>query len=410
MDKVRSDIYIIFPVKKTKEIKIHTIESEVYHHFMKLLTAQIEYECTKIVGKDVERVFLGEFQFASLNDDYTKEYSEHTGIPLEKVVEKQDAFMYLSSHKGSDLHLLTLVVHQNKFDISGTGDQISAEELYISTKEGSLFLHLNQVLEENFSLIPMERPKFIVCMKEKPSSNRELGCILSGESFCSEQVDYIQDSPEIKELLQKNVAQYSFYECYVSSRCLVYIFEDFQEDFLENLEEEVAIVFICEFILFQNAAISRANRKIVEELIIGNRIELKTIEKLYIEFGKTVVFWDIDNFKYLLPQNLCNQILEAFRSHELLDTYYRNQAHLEHIVELRNSQASEREGKVINFIAIFLTILQVLPMLGDGSLTFLIKIPQDEGAMFGCGLFVVFLCVYYKYHKNKKNKSNKRTY
>jgi len=131
------------------------------------------------------------------------------------------------------------------------------------------------------------------------------------------------------------------------------------------MDEEIAMVFIMELILFQFNAISHSDRIILSHLTNVKKLNLKEIEKIYIEFGKTIMFWDVDNFKYLTVQILSDRICQAFKLSELQETYYRNLDHLEHIVELRTSQNSEREGKIINVIAILLALIQILPLLYD---------------------------------------------
>ena len=45
------------------------------------------------------------------------------------------------------------------------------------------------------------------------------------------------------------------------------------------------------------------------------------------------------------------------------ECYYKNQDFLEHIVNLRDVQNSNRESKILNIIAIVLTIVQVVPLI-----------------------------------------------
>ena len=103
--------------------------------------------------------------------------------------------------------------------------------------------------------------------------------------------------------------------------------------------------------------------QITEGLSKEGNVSLKCIENLYKEFGKTIVFWDYNNFNYSTSQNLANKINERFKTNEALETYYRNQNFLEHIVDLRNVQESNKENKILNCIVIILTVLQVLPTI-----------------------------------------------
>ncbi|WMJ22895.1 hypothetical protein RBG61_13020 [Paludicola sp. MB14-C6] len=361
---VNSDIYILIPcVLKNSNVSIveneHTKLSNVY---IQKLQQQSKYECSNNICSQLTRKFLGEYGFACTGDNYAD--IEKDGILNDgHAVSFEEVQLVLTEHYQTGLFILTIIIPQNKHEITFIEDQISTDHIYLSNSSESTYRQIDMFLLDECGIVRIDNPKCIVCLPKKPDEEKEFHAMLAGEAYRSEYVNYNIKSNQLKEIADNNIAQYDFYEAYVSSSCLIYIFNDFSNSYINNLDNEIAIIFICELILFQNAAISRTNQRIVTELTSTNKISLKNIEELYTEFGKTINFWNINNFKYILPQNLSNSIAKAFKTPELLESYYRNLSHLEHIVELHSSQSAERESKVINVIAILLAVIQIIPLL-----------------------------------------------
>ena len=200
-----------------------------------------------------------------------------------------------------------------------------------------------------------------------PKNPLEFEYMIASESFNSKRVDYKLDSKEFKEICQNNLAQYDFYELYASRDAVVYVLHTFDDNLMTNIMDEAPILFIMELIMFQSAAILRTNNKIVEQLSKSGSVNISFIESLYREFGKTIKFWSKDVFKYEAVQNLSTTIHKAFGTEKILEDYYTNQKFLEHIVNLRDVQDSNRESKILNGIVLLLTIMQVIPI----ALTFI---------------------------------------
>lgn len=115
--------------------------------------------------------------------------------------------------------------------------------------------------------------------------------------------------------------------------------------------------------MLQSASVLRTNNEIIEQLSKGGTVSLRFIENLYKEFGKTIRFWNKDVFKYVTVQNISSKINEAFDTKNITEEYYKNQDFLEHIVNLRDIQDSNKESKILNIIVLILTIVQVIPII-----------------------------------------------
>ena len=111
--------------------------------------------------------------------------------------------------------------------------------------------------------------------------------------------------------------------------------------------------------MFQNTSIEKVNMQISNALANDGDISHQEILGLYRNFGKTVRFWEKNNYKYWGTQQEAQCIVEAFGNKELKETYYEHQEFLEHIVELKGAQTEERNGTILNIVATILAVIQV---------------------------------------------------
>jgi hypothetical protein len=348
-----ADIYVFIPCIYDKNIPASCDNNiSLMNNFLQELKAQSEYECSTKIYSELDRSCLGKFDFICTADEY-KELKDNISI---------DVYLILTKHQHSPLCTIMMIFPGADIDITMLQDQMSTNHMYIR-RNGEIF-EIEDFLAEQFAIQKSAEAKCLICLKEKPS-HYEMRAMLASEAANSAKVSYHLREAPYEEALASNIAMYDFYDCYVSARAAIYILHTMENTFEENMDEEIAMVFIMELILFQFNAISHSDRIILSHLTNVKKLNLKEIEKIYIEFGKTIMFWDVDNFKYLTVQILSDRICQAFKLSELQETYYRNLDHLEHIVELRTSQNSEREGKIINVIAILLALIQILPLLYD---------------------------------------------
>ena len=129
------------------------------------------------------------------------------------------------------------------------------------------------------------------------------------------------------------------------------------------MEKEALLIYICEIAILQNAAISRINAQIVDELMQNSNISASKTLKLQVEFGKTILLWDNSIYNYYLSQELSNDIVKAFGTDKMLEEYSRNSKHIEQIAALKSGIASELEGKILNILAFILSISELVQLV-----------------------------------------------
>ena len=403
----RSDAYILLPGYVTElnatQFITQAAPPETNKYFIDTLISVSQYECIGDFSNQFERHWLGDFSFACCDDDYESCFPEI--LASDRILKTIPCSIYLTYNKSTRLCVVWIAIPNLSYDLSHIADQISSVYIYISDNRTAEFTYLYAFLEKRFHIIHLDVPRVIFALDRKPEPPQRMQSILAGNAYMSEHVDYHVKSLKINADSINNIAEYDFYEAYVSSNVLLYILKDFSDDYQQNIENETALLFICELIMFQNGAIDRVNKKVVAELSLPRRLKLRSIENLEVEFGKSIVFWNKKIFKYPLVQNLSNNILNAFGTYELLETYTRNQKHLEHIVELRASQSAEKEGKVLNIIAILLALIQIIPIL----IEYFGKLPSESlfPKLFPIHTYVLLITltalIYLVNHKRKRS-------
>lgn len=348
----KSDFYIMIPF--TSNHNINNLKSmnndELSKEFLKCMNDTAIYECDNSVSKDMNRFFLEKNYIACLSDEYDG-----------TVITKEEIYMFLTRHSSTGIYVLTIMNLGNNFSPTQIEDQVTTDNIFIY--DDNTLININNYMKNKFNLKRCGEAKSLLSISNKPRDYLEFECMMASESYTSNKINYKLNSKEFKKMCENNFAQYDFYEIYASRDAVVYVLHTFDDNLITNIQDEVPILFIMELIMFQDASVLRTNNKIVEQLSKSGSVSISFIESLYKEFGKTIRFWNKGVFKYETVQNLSSKINEAFGTKNTLDEYYKNQDFLEHIVNLRDVQNSNKESKILNIIAIVLTIVQVVPLI-----------------------------------------------
>lgn len=355
MKNYKADLFIMIPLvrkknKKNKNIEFNTNCKEA-NVFIEQLKHISEYECSDSIASNLERKFLGVYEFLCTSDDSDEK----------KIIEKENCYLFLTSHKKTDLHILTIMFIDLKSPITFVLDQISRENLLIKINNQERKLYEYLLKEMNFKVTG--KAKTCICLSDYPKDRTEMLYLAAGEAYGSEEVDFTLISKQFEKDISKNIAQFDFCDIYASRTNIIQINKRFSDDYFERIYYETLLIFIAELILFKELAIHRTNQRVIYEIEKNSKPSLKLIEQLSIEFGSTIGLWNISNFRYNAVQCLAKEIENAFQINQLMDVYRNNQSYLEHIIHIRNIQVSEKEGKVLNFIAIMLTLIQTIPLL-----------------------------------------------
>lgn len=390
----KDDFYIMIPFTGEEPI-IEENNDDIGNSYVNSLNKFTDYECNNNIVKSLNRKFLGKLLLGCIDDYYTKE-----------VLQTQEAYLFLTSHKKTKLHILTVVVPNNKMSTTMLQDQATSDNLYIYNND---WINLITYIEKKYNFKISGKPKTIVCLSNKPKNIEEMNAMLASEAFEGEYtINYdesILTSNALEEIAKNDISQYGFFEAYASDISIVFILKNFSDIYKENLRQQTLVLVVAELVMLQDASIKRTNQKIVEGLSKEGNVSLKFIENLYKEFGKTVVFWDTDNFYYRSSQSFADSIYKSFKTHEHFELYKKDQEFLEHIVDLKNAQSTNRENKILNIIAILLALLQVVPVIIEFINWLLGKVSFSNVlfAISGTGItFTLILLIIIKFRKSNK--------
>lgn len=360
----RSDIYLLLPL--ADNVKNHRMDElfeygrredipEIAKSLLDGLENCLKYEMSNAVLEELDIVYLGDFDFLHTTDDYLPDGDEIT-------VGEEKMYAILTAHRPSHMYVLTLFLPDSPFSTTQVQDQLSYGYLKVRNPESAderRYLDIYEYIRLKYGLLKCGSGKSFLCLSGKPDNPREFQNILAGEVYNSMHIDYHIQSKEIEEMCQTNHAQYDYYEVYLSDVVIAFILKEFSKDVHERIELTATYIFIAELVMFQNTSLAKTNIKITNALANDGDISYEQIHELYREFGKTVRFWEIRNFKYNGTQAEAACITKAFSNEELKQTYYEHQEFLEHIVELKTAQTEAVNGTVLNIVATILAVIQI---------------------------------------------------
>lgn len=349
----QNDLYIMIPYS-TNQLSLEAIskesENEFAKEYLESIHANSKYECDHKIVEDLSRFYLGKKQLVY----YSNEYDDN-------IYGLIDLDLFITYHKNTNLILLTMMTLHSEYSPTQIQDQVTSNRLAI--KEGDTILDFNEYLKKEYHMDKICNGKMFVSTSNSPKDDIELEYLLASEAYLGKRNDYLLNSKEFKEQANHDFSQYDFCEIYGGIDSIVYVMKDFSNNSLNNIRKETLILYIMEVIMFQKASVLRTNNKIVEELDNDGKVTLSNIEELYTEFGKTISLWNINIFNYPAVQNIANHISRCFETNKDYEEYTKNQKFLEHIVNLRDIQNSNREDKILNGIVLLLTIIQVIPLI-----------------------------------------------
>lgn len=355
MSNYSSDLFIMIPFSKLNSKNKNTLRVKKTNKeadaFIQRLEDISEYECSRSISNKLSRDFIGIFEFVCTSD----------ASDGNKIIGTEKCYLFLTSHINTNLYIATVMFVDIKSPVTFVLDQVSREDLII--KVNNREINLYEFFNNEFDFQICGRVKTCISLSDYPEDKREMLYFAAGEAFGSDEVNFELISRQFKSDISNNIAQFDFCDIYVSKTNIIQINKRFSKDYFDRIYYEVLLIFIAELVIFKELAIHRTNQRVIYEIEKNSKPSLSLIEGLSVEFGSTIGLWNISNFKYNAVQCLAKDIEDAFKISELMETYKNNQNYLEHIINIRNIQVSEREGKILNFIAIMLTLIQTIPLI-----------------------------------------------
>lgn len=389
MTNYENDIYLMLPLADNqknwrldelgvlkqasldKQTAYASVPDDFSRSLLNNLQSYLEYECSNVVVDELRMAYLGQYEFLHSTDDYPK----HGEDP--EVVGTSTCQLILTAHQPTHMYILTVVLPKDTvkdFSTTQVLDQLSHESLWIARpKDAGQYLGINtkkyaaipdyvdlyDYLKYKYGLLKCGSGKAFLLLSDRPEKEDEFRCMMAGETYDSQHQNFHIASDNISQICQTNHAQYDYYQVYMSEMVVACIMENFSENMEERIDITATYAFIVIHAMFQNTSIEKVNMQISNALANDGDISHQEILGLYRNFGKTVRFWEKNNYKYWGTQQEAQCIVEAFGNKELEETYYEHQEFLEHIVELKGAQTEERNGTILNIVATILAVIQV---------------------------------------------------
>jgi len=357
----------------------------------------IAYECSNEVVKELQLAYLGSFDFLQTTD----EYAGLEDPSREVVVGHARGHSVLVAHPKTHMYVLCTLLPAFPYSMTQMEDQVSfdylkvakpadlgsaisvlgwkalvrpgaAEEQQVLAKHGEQGtvqvaelprdVFFAGYLLEKYGLHACGNATCALCLSQKPRDRRELQDMLAGEAYHNFEREYCIDCDPINSASETNRSQFDHYEAYLSQRAVVYVDKRFAPDISQRIDFFADYLFVIILTLFQNTALAKAAKRVTG--ILEESTDITPETKLIIdrEYGATVRFWEMQNFKYLSSQMEAAQLREAFMNQQLHDAYSEQQEYLEHVVASKAAITESRNGMVINIVAILLAVAQLQPL------------------------------------------------
>lgn len=351
------------------------------------LKTYIAYECSNEVVEDLEFLDLGTFDFLYTTDEYPfpvenprKHVPEDDCLfqqaspaeidptdpnrEIEVVIGDAQGHVILAAHRKTHMFVLTVLFSGFPYSTTQMEDQVSFGYLKIRNPENAReYIPFSEYLLKQYGLHGCGQAKCVCFLSNKPDCEQELQDMLAAEAYNNMETEYSISSAQIAEQCRTNRAQFEDYEVYLSSRAIAYIDKGFTNDPRERVSSFADYLFIVIMTLFQNAALAKVNIKVTNLLETDGDVSPRTKLAIDREYGRTIRFWEMQNFKYLSSQLESAQIKDAFLNKELRESYEEHQSYLEHVVEVKTAITDNRNGMIINVVATILALVSIQPFV-----------------------------------------------
>lgn len=394
----QDDLYLLIPLAEHEDnLRLGILfspegESDdvVCNAMVEGLREFIGYECSNEVATQIEFAKMGGLELLYTTDDYegpafdplatdaaqtadgyrwtsAAEYApDQQGLPQEVVMGDARCHMVLAAHRQTHMFVLAILLPAFPFSTTQMEDQLSYGYLKIrDPKDRSRYVPLMEYLLKRYGLHACGQAKCVDYLSALPSDPRELQDILAAEAYNNVDHEYGLSSAQIEAMCQDNRAQFDDYEVYLSSRAIAYVTHRWSDALEDRIDDFSDYLFVVVMTLFQNTALAKVNLKVTRILEKSGSVSPALKLSIDREYGRTVRFWEMQNFKYLATQLESSCIKEAFLNQELKDVYQEHQDYLEHLVTTQTAISEGRNALIINVLATMLAVVQIQPFLVD---------------------------------------------
>lgn len=359
-----TDVYIMMPFTSTDNNMFDFSSIEVNDDsvfcgkkgYLNDISEKTVLGMDKLISGSINRYYIGKYKIKYYFDD---SYNTNTKYEL------LDCDVVVLVQKETNLGIYEIIlpnITKTFEELSMIGDIVSTKNVEIYKDDKPIFINDKFVDIKNIELCGKKRIVY-ASKRIKDLDYKSLKYLLAGETSNSIQGDYNLSENVMSDILESDIAQYQYFSLYAKERAILFLSDKHVDDFSQNYTSTSVILYKTEIAILQNAAISRINNKVINEIYGQGDVKIENLFKMKEEYGKTIILWDNAIYNYYLAQNISDYIVKAFGTERLLKEYDRNSKYLNEISNIQSVINSKAENFLLNFVAAVLSFSELIQLI-----------------------------------------------
>lgn len=320
--------------------------------------------------KRVKRFYLGSVR-CRITEEMIMDIMDRADVPVGSDIYVQ---LLVAIDEESNVGVLYVVSLSSPFLLSHLLDNVVRNQLMVVVSDDKIS-NLYEYILNNWDISISGTPKSFITvpMEKNVIDDQQLAALLMSETIYEEGEEFSQliDKEIIKIVSdQYGMGQYDIAYVGVMLNTFVQFYPSYRGCKRYRLFWNSVTAFYIELILFEEAAITRFNKRLVELMSDANKdqpeVFLKKNRDVTTEYLNTVEFWDVQ-LNYPSSQQSIQMIKEAFNEKALLLRMNRYQEQVRNIFEInkelvdRQSDKNEKDSNdTMNAILFILTIVSTV--------------------------------------------------
>ena len=350
-------------------------------------------------------------------------------LDKENVVIGSDLYtqIIVSVDKESNIGVLYVISLSCPFLLSHLLDNVVRNQLLVVDSENHIVGNLYEYMLNRWSIRLSGTPKSYVTipMEKSAVNDQQLASLLMSETMYEEGEEFGQliDKDIVKIVSEPyGMAQYDIAYVGVNLNTFIQFFPSYRGSKQYRLFWNSVTAFYIELILFEEAAVTRFNKNLVDLMAFANKdapeIFLEKNRKYTNEYLTTVEFWNVQ-LNYPSSQKSIQMIRDAFNEKALLSRMERYQNQVKNIFEI-NKELIDREAEkqekysndTMNLILFILTIVstvsaiyQIVDYVVDYRYQSAVK---NSYSVIANVIAMIFIIVVFLVKRKKRNHTDKK--
>ena len=302
----------------------------------------------------------------------SEEAAFNAAVPAERIGAPALVDVFISLDRQSSCAVLTLASLSLPFLLSHFMDNVIRNSLMIS--DGCAEQNFFDYFLERYGIVKRGTPKmYAVIPREKTCLKQsQVASLLACETIYPDGEDFGElIDAELSAVLaqEKGMGQYDRGNVYAYKNAVLQFDPSLRVPIGQRIAEEAITLFYIELILFEEAAIHIADRRIKALMSAETVAEpvafLRETGEIYEDYSRTIDFWSIQ-VNYPTSQKSIDMLRKAFRVDEELAFLQRDQQQLQTLFDTKSNFVDRVNSRRVNSALAILSVLAVFSAWMDG--------------------------------------------